>query len=70
MTIMSITYLTFTELGTYSELVLLRQLIHTENGNDILERLVVLENLLDGSRNFVVLSTDLYDNTVRFFFHD
>jgi len=29
------------------QLVLLTQLIHTKNGNDILERLVVLEDLLD-----------------------
>lgn len=41
--------------STYSELVLLGQLIHTENGNDILERLVVLEDLLDGGGDVVVL---------------
>jgi hypothetical protein len=44
---------------THSQLVLLRQLIHTQNGNDILERLVVLENLLDSSRNLVVLLANL-----------
>jgi len=43
---------------TYGELVLLRQLVHTENGNDILERLVVLEDLLDSSGNIVVLLAD------------
>lgn len=40
------------------QLVLLRQLVHTENGNDILERLVVLKNLLDGGCNVVVLSAN------------
>ena len=44
---------------TYGELVLLRQLVHTQNGNDILERLVVLEDLLDSGGNVVVLLTDL-----------
>ena len=43
---------------TYRQLVLLGQLVHTENGNDILERLVVLEDLLDGRRDLVVLRTD------------
>ena len=42
-----------------SQLVLLGQLVHTENGNDILERLVVLKNLLDGSGDLVVLRADL-----------
>jgi len=40
------------------ELVLLRQLVHTEDSNDILERLVVLENLLDTGGGAVVLDTD------------
>ena len=44
---------------THSQLVLLRQLIHTQNSNDILEGLVVLENLLDSSRNLVVLLANL-----------
>ena len=43
---------------THSKLVLLRQFIHTKNGNDILERLVVLEDLLDGGRDLVVLCAD------------
>lgn len=42
-----------------SQLVLLRQLVHSENGNDILERLVVLEDLLDSGGNIVVLLSDL-----------
>ena len=44
---------------TYRELVLLGQLIHTENGNDILEGLVVLKDLLDGGGDRVVLLADL-----------
>ena len=44
--------------ATYSQLVLLGQLIHTQDSNDILERLVVLEDLLDGGRDLVVLNTD------------
>lgn len=44
---------------TYGELVLLGQFVHTENGNDILERLVVLKDLLDGGGNLVVFSTNL-----------
>ncbi len=44
---------------TYSQLVLLGQLVHTENGNDILERLVVLKDLLDSGGNLVVLGTNL-----------
>jgi peptide chain release factor 1 len=38
-----------------SKLVSLRQLIHTQNGNDILKRLVRLEGLLDLGSNIVVL---------------
>ena len=45
--------------GAYRELVLLGQLIHTKNGNDILEGLVVLEDLLDGGGDVVVLLADL-----------
>jgi hypothetical protein len=44
---------------THSQLVLLRQLIHTQNGNDILEGLVILQNLLDSSRNLVMLLANL-----------
>lgn len=40
------------------ELVLLGKLVHTENGDDVLKRLVVLEKLLDTSGNVVVLATD------------
>jgi hypothetical protein len=40
--------------ATYSELVLLRQLVHTQDSNDILERLVVLKDLLDGGGNIVM----------------
>merc|ERR1719474_1855641 len=40
------------------DLVLLRQLIHTQDSNDILERLVVLQQLLDITGNSVVLSSD------------
>ena len=40
------------------DLVLLGQLVHTEDSNDILERLVVLEQLLDTSGDLVVLTTD------------
>ncbi|KAH3670907.1 hypothetical protein OGAPHI_000618 [Ogataea philodendri] len=38
-----------------SQLVLFRQLIHTQNSNDILERLVSLQGLLDVGGNIVVL---------------
>ena len=40
------------------DLVLLGQLVHTKDSNDILERLVVLQELLDTSGNLVVLITD------------
>ena len=40
-----------------SQFVLLGELIHSQNGNDVLERLVVLENLLDTSGDTVVLVT-------------
>ena len=44
---------------THGQLVLLRQLIHSKNGNDILERLVVLEDLLHGGGDIVVLLSNL-----------
>merc|ERR1712000_736521 len=40
------------------KLVSLRQLVHTKNGNDILERLVLLEDLLDAGSGVVVVLTD------------
>ena len=45
--------------ATHGKLVLLRQLVHTKNGNDILEGLVVLKDLLGGSSDLVVLLADL-----------
>eukprot|EP00043_Microstomoeca_roanoka_P001490 m.33042 g.33042 ORF g.33042 m.33042 type:complete len:558 (+) comp10850_c1_seq1:312-1985(+) len=45
------------------ELIFLRQFIHTQDGNDILERLVVLKNLLDVTSALVVLVTD--DSSVK-----
>merc|ERR1739844_41291 len=39
-------------------LVFLGQLVHTEDSNDILERLVVLEDLLHTSGHLVMLATD------------
>ena len=44
----------------HSQLVLLGQLIHTQDGNDILERLVVLEDLLHSGCNLVVLLANLW----------
>ena len=44
--------------NTYSQLVLFRQLIHTQDSNDILEGLVVLKNLLDGGSDIVVFPAD------------
>ena len=44
---------------SYSQFVLFRQFIHTENGNDVLERLIILKDLLNSSGNFVVLLPDL-----------
>jgi len=38
----------------YCHLVFFRQLIHTQDGNDILQRLVVLEDLLYTSSNSVM----------------
>ena len=43
---------------TYRELILLGQLIHTENGNDILQRLVLLEYLLNAGGGVVVVLAD------------
>merc|ERR1719507_456671 len=40
------------------DLVLLRQLIHTQDSNDILKGLVVLQQLLDVTGNTVVLSSE------------
>lgn len=40
------------------ELVLFREFVHTKNGDDVLERLVVLEELLDTGGNVVVLTAD------------
>lgn len=40
------------------ELVLLGQFVHTQNGDDVLERLVVLEQLLNTGSDVVVLLTD------------
>ena len=41
------------------EFVLLRQFIHTENSDDILKRLVILEDLLDGGGDLVMFLSDL-----------
>ena len=40
------------------ELVLLGELVHTQDGDDILEGLVVLQDLLDATRDLVVLHAD------------
>ena len=40
------------------ELIGLRKFVHTKNGNDILEGLVLLEDLLDAGGGLVVLLTD------------
>jgi hypothetical protein len=50
---------------THGQLILLRQLIHTKDSDDILERLVVLENLLDSRRNIIVFPANLHIQTVR-----
>ena len=41
-----------------SELISLRQLVHTQNGDDVLEGLVLLEHLLDTGGGVVVLVTN------------
>merc|ERR1712061_443580 len=40
------------------QLVLLGQLVHTQDGDDVLQRLVVLKDLLDATGDLVVLSAD------------
>ena len=47
-------------ISTYGKLVLFRQLVHTQDSNDILERLVILEDLLDGGGDLVVLLANLF----------
>uniref|UniRef100_A0A182N3R5 Transcription initiation factor TFIID subunit 8 n=1 Tax=Anopheles dirus TaxID=7168 RepID=A0A182N3R5_9DIPT len=42
----------------HRQLVLLGQLIHTQDGDDVLERLVVLQDLLHATGDVVVLGTD------------
>ena len=37
------------------ELVLLGQLVHSQDGDDVLQRLVVLQDLLDAARDLVVV---------------
>merc|ERR1719326_322415 len=39
------------------KLILLGKLVHTKDGNNVLKRLVILEHLLSGSSNGVVLLT-------------
>jgi hypothetical protein len=53
--------------ATYSQLILFRQFIHTQNSNDILKGLVVLKNLLNGSSDVVVfLANDTGIQHARF----
>merc|ERR1719245_2117095 len=40
------------------QLVLLRQLVHAQDSNDILQRLIVLQDLLNTSSNLVMLSSN------------
>src|SRR6516164_2865319 len=42
----------------HGQLVLFGQLVHAENGDDVLQRLVALQDLLDHARGVVVLFTD------------
>ncbi|GMR43041.1 hypothetical protein PMAYCL1PPCAC_13236 [Pristionchus mayeri] len=42
----------------HSQLVVLRQLVHSKNGDDVLKRLVVLEDLLDTTSNVVMVLSD------------
>jgi len=44
--------------NAYSQLVLFRQLVHTQYSDDVLEGLVVLEDLLDSSGDIIVFPTD------------
>lgn len=41
-----------------SELIFFRQLVHTQNSDNVLKGLVVLEDLLDTTGNVVVLVTN------------
>jgi hypothetical protein len=50
---------------THGQFVLLGQLVHTQDGNNVLERLVVLQDFLDGGRDVVVLLSDLYNEKKR-----
>jgi hypothetical protein len=43
------------------QLVFFRQLVHTQDGNNILERLVVLKDLLDGGGDRVMFLSNLFD---------
>lgn len=45
---------------TYSQLVLFRQLVHTQDSDDILEGLVILEDLLDSGGGLIVLLANLW----------
>ena len=40
------------------QLIFFRQLIHAENGDDILQRLILLQRLLDGAGHFIMLLAD------------
>ena len=42
----------------HNQFVVFRQFIHTENGDDVLQRLIALENPLDVPRNLVMLLTN------------
>ena len=42
----------------HGDLVLFGQLVHAENGDDVLQRLVLLQHLLDHARGVVVLLAD------------
>ena len=43
--------------GTFDgEFIGFRQFVHSENGNDILERLVILKHLLDGRSNSIMFT--------------
>ena len=42
----------------YNQTVIVRKFVHTENGNDILQFLIFLKNLLHALCTFVVLLTD------------
>ena len=40
------------------DLVLLRELVHSQDGDDVLQGLVILEDLLDAARDLVVVHAD------------